>query len=96
MGLDEGVVVLGKHVLSFTKPKVLGGVGGGNSLRQLTAEDIVRVIHWEFNPVCGLLKLLKPCGMGSDELVPLTIYSLLRLSQPAAKAQTAKGQAEWV
>lgn len=92
MGLDCGGMFLGKHVLSFTKPKLLEK---RNSLGQLTTENIVRVTHREFDPECGLMKVLKHCGMAPDELVPLTI-SLLRLNQPAAKAQTWKGQARWV
>lgn len=65
MGLDCGGMFLGKHVLSFTKPKLLLG-GGGKSPRQPTTESIVT--HREFNPECGLLNVLKPCGMAPDEL----------------------------
>lgn len=56
----------------------------------------MRVALWGINSKCGLLKVLKPCGMALDELVHLTTYSLLRLKQPATKAQTGKGQAKWV
>lgn len=45
--------------------------GENNSLRQLTTKYLVRVVYGEFNPKCGLLKVLKTGGM---------TYSLLRLN----------------
>lgn len=45
----------------------------------------MRVIYWELNPKCGLLKVLKPCGTVPEELVLLTTYSFLRWKQPAAE-----------
>lgn len=90
MGLDCGRgMFLGKHVLSFTKPKVLGEKIASDNWQP---KNIVRVIHREFNPNYGLLEVLKPCGMVPDELVPLTTYSLLRWEQPAAKLRQGKAK----
>lgn len=70
--LDCVVVFFGKHVPSFTKPKLWGRK---NSFRVLTTNNIVKItVRIQFE--CGLLKVWKDCGMASDESVPLATYSL--------------------
>lgn len=92
MGLDCGGMFLGKHVLSFTKPKPLGKK---NSLRQLTIKNS------EIHPrgiQCWVwfVESFETLWYAANVVPSLTTYSPSSLSQPAAWAQTEKGQATWV